>query len=534
MVMSYVEGITFERYLENQGGLIDFDRAVEILMPVMDALREVHEVGFLHRDISPDNMIISKIGRVVLIDFGAAREEMRGVSKSMSVVLKKGYAPEEQYRSRGLQGPWTDVYAVGATLYRAVTGKVPPEALDRLAEESIIAPSGFGITIPPGKEKVLLKALALRKDDRFRSMSDFQSGLLSVDKPVASAEQRKHTSERAIVKKKILEEKAVKKKTSSNKPTKQKKTAPKQYSAKSGIHEKKNGVNPKIAHYWNNYRGAIFITAFLVILSIISVALNSMQTVNLDADYYIDYENGTIPIGDLPIGARVVDPTWEWEFRTGNDYAREAGDETRPVTWIVVAKDHYDGLEPHVTLLSEELIGKHLFDNSTNRGHIRGSNYWGDSGTANATQGLRPWLNSTGIHAGEGFHRAFSENFEGVVLATTLPNKEWENGNSYSTQDYVFIPSITELGDSDHNYTYQIGTAYAYFDGAGDAKRVARLDGETRWYWTRSPVSRCGSIVRYVSGAGEFYYDSGAYDGITAVRPALNLKSGILVSEINH
>ncbi len=181
MVMGFVEGITFEKHLENQGGLIDFDRAVEILMPVMDALREVHEVGFLHRDISPDNMVISKKGRVALIDFGAAREEMRGVSKSMSVILKKGYAPEEQYRSRGKQGPWTDVYAVGATLYRAVTGKVPPEAMDRLVEESLARPSEYGIKIPPGKEQALLTALSVSGKDRYQSMEDFQTALLAGD-----------------------------------------------------------------------------------------------------------------------------------------------------------------------------------------------------------------------------------------------------------------------------------------------------------------------------------------------------------------
>jgi hypothetical protein len=131
----------------------------------------------------------------------------------------------------------------------------------------------------------------------------------------------------------------------------------------------------------------------------------------LDADYYIDYTGGTIPIGDLPIGARVVDPSWEWEFRTGDNYSGSGA--VKPVTWIAVAKDHYDGLQPHVTLLAEELIGKHAFDDSTNRGSRYGLNHWGDSGINNASRGLRPWLNSSGIHSGEGFYRAFSESFKG-------------------------------------------------------------------------------------------------------------------------
>ncbi len=277
------------------------------------------------------------------------------------------------------------------------------------------------------------------------------------------------------------------------------------------------------------------------IISILLVAILTLTSCNnsaskidleviagLDADYYIDYKNGTIPIGDLSIGARVVDPSWEWEFRTGNNYSGSG--EVKPVTWIIVAKDHYDGLEPHVTLLSEELIGLYAFDNSTNRGSQYGSHHWGKNGTGNATHGLRPWLNSTGIHAGEGFYLAFSEAFKGSVLTTTVPNKEWPKGTTYSTEDHVFIPSTTELGAVENNYTYRIGDVYAYFTGAGDAKRVARIGGEAKWYRTRSPDSSDGYHVRNVNYDGEFIYYFANNDNF-GVRPALNLKSGILVSE---
>ncbi len=261
----------------------------------------------------------------------------------------------------------------------------------------------------------------------------------------------------------------------------------------------------------------------------------------LEADYYIDYTGGTIPIGDLPIGARVVDPGWEWEFRTGPYYTRESGDKTKPVTWLVVDEDHYDGLAPHVTLLCEELIGRFGFDDSTNRDHEeaeRGYSHWGESGTNNATHGLRPWLNSSGIHTGEGFYRAFSENFKRAVLTTTVPNKEGEDGSTYSTSDHVFISSTTELNDDDHYRTYPIGRVYAYFSGAGDEERIAKLDGAAQWYWTRSPVSQFGCVLRCVSTNGFFSTlyakpprDLGRGRGI---RPVLNLKSEILVSEIKH
>jgi hypothetical protein len=250
----------------------------------------------------------------------------------------------------------------------------------------------------------------------------------------------------------------------------------------------------------------------------------------ITADYYIDYNNGTIPISDLPIGARVVDTSWDWEFRTGDNHSGSG--KVKPVTWIIVAKDHYEGLEPHVTLLSEELIGKHCFDNNTDPKRDSNS-HWSDSGTGNATRGLRPWLNSTGIHAGKGFYRAFSGSFKVAVLETTLPNKEWKSGSIYSTRDKVFIPSTTELCDTAHSDTYQIGTVFSHFTGARADKRVAMFGGETRWYWTRSPVSSGGFLVRHVGGDGGFY-SSAAGDGGFGVRPALNFKSEVLVSEIRN
>ncbi len=182
MVMSFVEGLTLHEYLQQAGGRIPAAQAVKIIMPVTDALREVHRAGIMHRDISPDNIFIDKEGRIVLIDFGAARQELREKSRSLSVILKAGYAPEEQYRSRGKQGPWTDIYAVAATIYRAVTGQVPPEAMDRMVEDDLAPPSKLGVEISSGLEQTLLKALAVKAGDRFHSVKDFQAALLNAEK----------------------------------------------------------------------------------------------------------------------------------------------------------------------------------------------------------------------------------------------------------------------------------------------------------------------------------------------------------------
>lgn len=236
-------------------------------------------------------------------------------------------------------------------------------------------------------------------------------------------------------------------------------------------------------------------------------------------------------IADLEVGDRVVDNSWQWEFRTGSNYSKGEDDLTRPVNWIVVDKDHY-GAGSGVTLLSEELIGLHAFDNSTDRGHsFSGCNHWGNSGTTNATFGLRPWLNSTGIHDGEGFYYAFSDNFKNRIVNILLPNKDIY-GNTYNTSDKVFIPSTTELGDISHGYTYKIGNVYSYFVGADNKDRVMHLVEDKKYYWTRSPVENWGRDLRHVDIRGYFSSVYYANNHTIAVRPALNLLSETTVSII--
>jgi serine/threonine protein kinase len=155
MVMEYVDGFTLKDYLTNKGKL-SWEQTLKLFMPVMDALREVHKHGILHRDISPDNIYLCRDNRIKLLDFGSARYALGGHSRSLSVVVKAGYAPEEQYRTKGKQGAWTDVYSVAASMYRCVTGVVPPDALDRLDEDELARPSHKAHTDPnkPTKEKL--------------------------------------------------------------------------------------------------------------------------------------------------------------------------------------------------------------------------------------------------------------------------------------------------------------------------------------------------------------------------------------------
>ncbi|UNC91462.1 serine/threonine-protein kinase [Candidatus Contubernalis alkaliaceticus] len=178
IVMSYIEGVTLKGYLKASDNQLPYDRVLAIMMPVLDALSEVHAVDILHRDISPDNIFINKKGQVILIDFGAARQSIGEKGRSLSIILKPGFTPEEQYRSKGIQGPWTDIYAAAATMYRVITGQMPPESLDRLEEDTLVPPSQLGLEIGEIQERALLKAMAVRSADRFQTVKEFQSALL--------------------------------------------------------------------------------------------------------------------------------------------------------------------------------------------------------------------------------------------------------------------------------------------------------------------------------------------------------------------
>lgn len=176
IIMEYLDGETLKEKLEREGK-IPLDEALNIMMPVLDALKEVHKVGILHRDISPDNIMITKSGEVKIIDFGAARFATTTHSRSISVLVKPGYAPEEQYRSRGDQGPWTDVYSCAATLYKMLTGVTPDDVMERKYKDNLLPPSKLGVKIPKNKENAIMNAMNIQIEDRTQSVESFEVDL---------------------------------------------------------------------------------------------------------------------------------------------------------------------------------------------------------------------------------------------------------------------------------------------------------------------------------------------------------------------
>lgn len=175
IVMEYIEGTTFTELVAQKGGRIPPAELLPMIEPLFKALSVVHKNGLIHRDISPDNLMLED-GEVRLIDFGCAREAERG-NETLTITLKHGYAPIEQYQQHG-QGPWTDVYALCATIYYCLVGQKPPQALDRIGgDNGLLLPSKLGVPLTRGQEEALLKGLNLSPKGRFQSMEELHGAL---------------------------------------------------------------------------------------------------------------------------------------------------------------------------------------------------------------------------------------------------------------------------------------------------------------------------------------------------------------------
>lgn len=196
MVLEYLSGMTLKDYVKSKGGRISFDEVIQKLAPVMTSLDILHKTavdteendtgvsqnrnnGIIHRDISPDNIMVSETGQLTLFDFGGAK--IQHEVKSYVILAKAGYSPIEQIQSSDETGPWTDVYAMAATIYYCLCGHVPVDSTCRLTgKDPLIKPSQDGAEIMPHQEQILLKGMAVQRKDRYQSMEEFRDALIEV------------------------------------------------------------------------------------------------------------------------------------------------------------------------------------------------------------------------------------------------------------------------------------------------------------------------------------------------------------------
>lgn len=177
IIMEYISGINLGAYAEMHGGKLSFTETLKLLRTPILTLEELHQAQTLHRDISPENLMLSKDGKVKLIDFGSAMESDRE-KKTRVLMVRAGYSPVEMYSSMGEDGPYSDVYAMAATIYKLITGVTPPPATDRLDNDPLVPPSALGVKdISREQEEALLKGMAVQLKNRCQTMKEFYQKL---------------------------------------------------------------------------------------------------------------------------------------------------------------------------------------------------------------------------------------------------------------------------------------------------------------------------------------------------------------------
>lgn len=177
LVMEYLPGMTLKSYLKSKGGRIGCEEVIPIADAVITALKEIHAGGIIHRDISPDNIMLCNDGRIKLLDFGAARFSDADQERTRSIILKPGFAPPEQYQAKSKQGPWTDIYALCATVYRAITGVLPDESVNRVIEDTVQSPIQIYSDIPERISNTVMKGMSIYPEIRFSNVDELKKAL---------------------------------------------------------------------------------------------------------------------------------------------------------------------------------------------------------------------------------------------------------------------------------------------------------------------------------------------------------------------
>ena len=177
IVMEFIEGVTLKAKLQ-QTGPLPWEQVRELFLSVIQTMAQVHKAGLVHRDLSPDNIMLLPGGSVKILDLGAAKDLSINSGASSMQVAKSGFSPLEQYTQRGGSGPWTDVYSMAATIYYTLTGKLPPNAIDRLDKDTLSWENAALLALPPQALKALQKAMAVQAQNRTQSMDVLGQGLM--------------------------------------------------------------------------------------------------------------------------------------------------------------------------------------------------------------------------------------------------------------------------------------------------------------------------------------------------------------------
>ena len=198
IVMELLTGQALNEYLQENGNAVDHDFAIHIAAEVGKALISMHEMGIIHRDVAPDNIFICEDTRVLLLDLGAAKLA-DDTDTVIDIILKPGYSPVEQYDNTASMGNWTDIYALGATLYVMLTGIKPDESTNRKINDSLTPPHDIDPDIPENLSNAVLKAMAIDRHMRFKTVEDFLKAINGEKKIIPLKKEKRRRAGKRII-----------------------------------------------------------------------------------------------------------------------------------------------------------------------------------------------------------------------------------------------------------------------------------------------------------------------------------------------
>ena len=515
IVMEYLEGVTLKQYLRENKRIAAED-LVELLVPLIEALDEIHSQGLIHRDISPDNIMVLPDGRIKLMDFGAARDYTEFGEKSLSIVLKPGYAPPEQYQTHGVQGPWTDIYALCATMYKCITGENPPDAIDRLVDDHLKKISAFGFTVSPQIEEAIIKGMSVAAKDRYQNVGDFCEDLYGgyEERSVSEAEESQsqvepETAEQSVEDKAdMLKDEVPQEKYSTTEAVLENENLiSEELSENAGLTSEENeaeaGIESETSNAGNKVPEQILekerdsTTPEKEGLSD-NRGKEETKKIQKKNKYFLPIIGMLILLGIT--GFFVYNKS---EYKVGKtiefgNYPQDKDGTEKPIEWIVMKKEGNQVL----------LLSKYVLDAKPYNEEFEDVTW--------ETSDIRQWLNN------EFYTTAFNKTEKAKIQTSLIKNEdnsEYGTSGGNDTEDKVFLLSEKEAETLFSDEEERIAKATEYAEKSGvyvNKEKVA-------WWWLRSPgyhghhaavvnkygwVDRDGSCVSIYSGG---------------VRPALHL-----------
>ena len=475
IVMEYLEGITLKQYLRENQRIAPED-LIELLVPLIESLDEIHSQGMIHRDISPDNIMVLPDGRIKLMDFGAARDYTEFGEKSLSIVLKPGYAPPEQYQTHGIQGPWTDIYALCATMYKCITGENPPDAIERVMDDSLKKISEFGIVIPPQEEAAIIKGMSVSAKDRYQDIKDFCEDLYGGYEEISVSENKESEVEIETGSEIKVTEIAEQQKS--------------QYILRNPKVEDDSSTESGKKVTWDClWFGSYPQSQITAEDREIYTILTNIDNWNKNGDVII--ENTILTnIDNWNKNGDVIIENTKYH-KTEKDYFKY-----EPIKWRILQSENGEAF-----LLSDVILDKQLYNEN-------------DKYVTWEKSSLRAWLNKKFINT------AFSDEEKEKINITEIINQDnpvygTEGGNN--TFDKIFLLSLSEVSEQ------QDGEKYGFLDDEIRGCGKSDFSKTGSWWWLRSPGYDSGYAAGVYDYGWVYRYGHDVGSSDDGVRPTLHL-----------